>query len=151
MALWLGAADVSSAAALECPEIIDLKTPPLGALIDSLLPKGTILAQPEQLATVITLMREHGLSSNDTVNHLIAMYCPAVAAETDLSVQEKITRVRDFAAEASRMVFTNNGVDDVIFDVPLNPALAEQVRELAGHAGVPVEIWIAKVVAAAVR
>ncbi|KQV78094.1 hypothetical protein [Rhizobium sp. Root1220] len=139
------------AADFECPQVDDLKTPPLSSQIIGLLPKGTVLAQPDRLANAITLMREHGLSSDNTINHLIAMYCPAIAAETDLSAQDKTDRVREFAAEASRMVLANSAIRDVIFNVPLNSILAENVRELAGHAGVPVENWIARVVAAAVQ
>ncbi len=141
----------ASAAELKCPELGDLRTPSLGVAIDGLLPRGQLLQQPDKLASAATLMREHGFSSNNAINHLIALYCPAVAVEADLSMQEKIALVRDFAAEATKAVFASESVDDIIFDVPLSPDLVEQVKELAGHAGLSVDQWIAAVVADTAR
>lgn len=145
------AAFAASGAELKCPALDDLKTPPIAAEIDNLLPRGLVLQQPDKLASAVTLMREHGLSSTNAINHLIALYCPAIASEVDLSSSDKMERVRDFAAQATKAVFANDSMNRIIIDVPLSPDLAEQVKELARHSGMPVDQWIADVVADTAR
>lgn len=141
----------SEASEFECPQLGDLKTSPLVDIIDSLVPKGQELAQPEVLASSIALLREHGLSTDDAVNHLIALYCPAVAAERDLSQDEITDRIRQFAKKAASLALTMSGEDDIVYGVSLNPTIAEEARVRANQAGLSVEKWIAQVVEAAMH
>lgn len=145
------AAERGNAAGFECPRISDLATPPLAAEMDNLAPKGLALEQPDELAAAIEFLTDHGLSSDDTINHLIAFYCPAVAAEAGLSDEEKTERVRQFAQQVSSVVLAASSVEDMIFDVPLSPEIAAAAAQQAQQAGMSVEKWIAQVVAAAVR
>jgi hypothetical protein len=150
--LFFGVAmEPARAESFECAKLSDLNTPKAAAEIDTLLPPAQELAQPAELGSAIELMREHGLSTDNTINHLIAMYCPNVASRTDLSTSEKSELVRKFASEATRLVFANNTIEDVIFNVPLSPMLAEEAKTKADQAGLTVEQWIARSVATSVR
>lgn len=144
-------AGASLAAGFACPKVSDLATPPVAAEVDARLPKGLALEQNDQLAAAITLLREHGLSPGNATDHLIAFFCPAVAAETGLSDAEKRLRVMRFAQKATRLVYGQNNVDDVIYDVPLKPGVAEAATQRARAAGLGLEAWIAQMVEAAIR
>jgi hypothetical protein len=141
----------SLAAGLACGKLGNLATPSAVADIDARLPKGFALEQSDQLAAAITLLREHGLSSGNTIDHLIAFYCPAVAAEAGLSDAEKRARVMRFAQKATRLVYAQNDVDAVIYDVPLKPGVAEAATERARKEGLTLEAWIGQMVEAAIR
>jgi hypothetical protein len=143
-------ADFSLAAGFECPRLDELVTPPLSVEIDDVVPKGLVLDEPSQLASAIILLREHGLSTDNTINHLIALYCPGVAAENSLTDQQKTDRVAHFARQAASLVFSTNSADDIIFDVPLAAAVARAARVQAKKDGLSVEAWIAKTVDSAI-
>ena len=139
------------AAGFTCPNAGNLATSPVAAEVDARLPKGFALEQSDKLAAAITLLREHGMSPGNTTDHLIAFFCPAVAAETGLSDAEKRTRVLRFAQKATRLVYAQNDVDAVIYDVPLNPGVAEAATERARKAGLTLEAWIGQTVESAIR
>lgn len=139
------------AAGLECPRLEELDTPAVPAEVDRLGAKGLMLEQPAELQAAAAFLRQQGLSSDDAINHLIAFYCPAVAAEAGLSDDEKASRVRAFAAQASRTVLAESNVEDLVFHVPLDPDTAAAVSERASQAGVTPEEWIAQAVEGALR
>lgn len=60
-------------------------------------------------------------------------------------------RVMRFAQKATRLVYGQSNVEDVIYDVPLKPGVAEAAAERARAAGVTLETWIARTVEAAIR
>lgn len=134
-----------------CPDLSQLATPPAVAGIDARLPKGFALEQSDKLAAAITLLREHGLSPGNTTDHLIAFFCPAVAAEAGLSDAEKRVRVMRFAQKVTRLVNAQNDVEEIIYDIPLKPGIAEAATERARLAGLTLEVWIARMVEAAIR
>jgi hypothetical protein len=144
-------ADSSFAAGFTCPNVGNLATSPVAAEVDARLPKGFALEQSDKLAAAITLLREHGLSPGNTTDHLIAFFCPAVAAQAGLSDAEKRTRVLRFAQKATRLVYAQNEADAVIYDVPLKPGVAEAATERARKAGLSLEAWIGQMVEAAIR
>lgn len=144
-------ANSTLAAGFSCPNVGNLATSPVAAEVDARLPKGFALEQSDKLAAAITLLREHGMSPGNTTDHLIAFFCPAVAAETGLSDAEKRTRVMRFAQKATRLVYAQNDVDAVIYDVPLKPGVAEAATERARKAGLSLEAWIGQTVETAIR
>jgi len=141
----------SMAASFQCPQDNDLKTSPLDADLFRMLPKGAALAQPNQLASAIALMREHGVPPYSTIDHLIALYCPTVASNLGLSNDQKTSRVRQFATTATRLVLTNDSETGIIFDVELKPDVAEEASQRAAQAGLTVEQWMTQVIEAGVR
>ncbi|SOC42231.1 hypothetical protein SAMN05892877_109266 [Rhizobium subbaraonis] len=139
------------AAGLECPRLAELDTPADPAEVDRLGAKGLLLEQPAELQAAAAFLREQGLSADDSINHLIAFYCPSVAAEAGLSDDEKAARLRAFAAQASRAVLAESNVEDLVFHVPLDPKTAAAVSERASKAGVTPEEWIAQTIEGALR
>lgn len=151
LATSLFPASQSFAAGFTCPNVGNLATSPVAAEAGARLPRGFALEQSDKLVAAITLLREHGLSPGNTTDHLIAFFCPAVAAETGLSDAEKRTRVLRFAQKVTRLVYAQNDVDAVIYDVPLKPGVAEAATERARKAGLSLEAWIGQTVEAAIR
>jgi hypothetical protein len=139
------------AAGLECPLLNNRNVPQLAQEVIERLPKGMSLEQIDRLSSAITLMREHGLSIDDTIDRLIALYCPAVSAEPGLTHNQRLNRVRLFAERARRMVIGGRNVEDVIYDVPLSPGVAEAAALRARKSGTTVEKWIARTIEAAIR
>jgi hypothetical protein len=136
----------AAAATFECPQIGDLPTTALEAKIDTLLPKGGVLAQPAELFEAAILLRDHGMSADNAINHLVALYCPAVASDPDLSDADKTTRMKVFAAEATQVVLQEGDTEEILYTVKLVPDVAERVEDLAERAGVSVDDWIKKIV-----
>ena len=139
------------AAGFACPQLSELNTPPLPAEVDRIVPKGPLLEEPNNLSSAIDLLRVHGLSRDDTVNHLIAFYCPAVAANTSLTDAQKTTRVMDFSQMVTRLVLPQDVIDDVIYNVPLPPGIAQIASARASQDGLTIEKWIAQLVEVATR
>lgn len=135
------------AGSFTCPAISDLPTTALQAKIDTLLPIGKVLGQPAELYEAAALLRDHGMTDDNAVNHLVAIYCPTVAEDAALSDAEKTDRVRRFAAEATQVVSQQDDTDEITYTVRLKPDLAERVEDDAASAGTSVENWIRKVVA----
>ncbi|PZM08047.1 hypothetical protein [Rhizobium tubonense] len=136
----------SRATGFECPQLNDLHTPPLAMEIENVLPKGLLLEQPNELSSAITLLREHKMSTDNTINHIVTLYCPAIASDASLSDYEKADRMRQFARRATSLALSMNREQDIIYDVPLNANLAEAAKVEAEKSGLTVEEWIAKTV-----
>lgn len=136
---------------LECPNPGNLGRSPLEADVEQLVPKGYSLEQPSDLQSAIWLLREHGMSIDDTINHLVAYYCPAVSADAGLSHGQMVERVQQFAKNARLQVFAANNVKDIIYNVPLDPTLAQLAADAAKKKGLTVEQWIETTVESAVK
>ncbi|MGV6871852.1 hypothetical protein ACUSIJ_04055 [Pseudochelatococcus sp. B33] len=139
------------AGGLDCPVVHDLDGPPLTPAIEAAIPKGERLSDPLQLQRAIALLRGDGVSTDNTINLLIGYYCPAVDARSDLSVEQKTENARLFAQKVSTEVLAADQVEDVIYNVPLNPSLAQAAAERAKKAGMSIESWIARTVEAALQ
>lgn len=99
-------AEPAKADAFECPLASDLGTASAAADVDKLLPDGALLEQPEELESAVARLRQHGLSSDNIIDRLIAHYCPAVAVEAGLSDEEKTAKVRNFAQEVTALTLS---------------------------------------------
>ncbi|ESY68964.1 hypothetical protein X742_10005 [Mesorhizobium sp. LNHC232B00] len=119
--------------------------------VEHLVPKGYSLEHPSQLQSAIWLLREHGMSIGDTINHLLAYYCPAVSADAGLSHDQMVERVQAFAQNARRQVFASDNVQDIIYNVPLDPTVAQLAADAAKKKGLTVEQWIKTTVESAVQ
>lgn len=142
----LSAGAPAFAASFQCPELGTLPTTALEAKIDTLLPKGGVLAQPAELYEAAVLLRDHGMTADNTINHLVALYCPSVASDESLSDEAKTNRVKVFAAEATQVVLQEGETEEILYTVKLVPDVADRVEDLADRAGVSVEDWIKKIV-----
>lgn len=138
------------AADFECPRLAKLTATRVEADVDALLPKGA-LDEPSVLLSAATLLREHGFTTGNAINHLVGLYCPIVAAEDDLSAAEKSLRIRQFAKQATATVLQDSGIDKIVYDIEVSPDVAEQAKDRAEAAGLSVEGWISNLVKDGVR
>jgi hypothetical protein len=142
---------VAKADALECPLLSNSDAPPLAGEIVGLLPRGLLLEKTDSLSSAITLLREHGLSIDDTIDRLVTLYCPAVNSEPGLTHNQRLDRVMRFAQRARQIAIGGRNVEDVVYDVPLPPGVAEAAASLARQSDTTIEKWIAQIVEAAIR
>ncbi len=116
------------------------------AEMTALLPVGDPLDDPAKLDAAIDTLRRQGLSSALIVDGLIGSYCPIVAADASLTVPQKTSRVQKFAMRITRLVYSFEGAEDIILDVPFDPPVVDAIRSKAAAAGVTPEKWIAEAV-----
>lgn len=144
--LALTSASLAAGTDFECPAQPAgyLKLSP--AEVTALLPVGDPLDDPAKLDAAIDALRQQGLSSALIIDGLIGSYCPIVAADASLSVPQKTSRVQKFAMRITRLVYSFEGAEDIILDVPFDPPVVDAIRARAAAAGVTPEEWIAKAV-----
>jgi len=133
------------AADFECPNGTKLETTRVQSDVDALLPKGS-LDEPSVLLSAATMLREHGFTTGNAINHLVALYCPVVAAENDISAADKDLKIRQFAKKATATVLQDSGVDKILYDIEISPDVAEEAKDRAAAAGLSVENWISNLV-----
>lgn len=144
--LSLTTASLAAGSDFECP------TQPAGYLklspaeMTALLPVGDPLDDPARLDAAIDALRRQGLSSALVIDGLIGSYCPIVAADTLLTVPQKTSRVQKFAMRITRLVYSFEGAEDIILDIPFDPPVVDAIRSRAAAAGMTPEKWIAKAV-----
>jgi hypothetical protein len=97
-----------------------------------------------RMTQIVNDMRSRGLSSGMIVDHLVAAYCPSVAAQSGLSDNQRAHLVRRFAREATGYVYTyaGSGETAVLVDVPLSPDLLDRVNQAAVAAKASRDNWI---------
>jgi len=144
--LGLTTTAVAAGSSFECPAQPGdyLKLGP--AEMAALLPVGDPLDDPAKLDAAIDTLRRQGLSSALIIDGLIGSYCPIVAADASLTVPQKTSRVQKFAMRITRLVYSFEGAEDIILDVPFDPPVVDAIRSRAAAAGVTPEKWIAEAV-----
>ena len=97
-----------------------------------------------RMAQVVSDLKSRGLSSGTIVDRLVGAYCPAIAAQSDLSDDQKTNLVRRFARQAISYVYsgTPSGETSVIIDVTLSPDLLDQVEDAAKAGKMNRDAWI---------
>jgi hypothetical protein len=78
-----------------------------------------------------------GISYAELTDGLIAAYCPAVAAMTNLTASEKLSRMRAFDATLQQQLAANMMPPGsaIIASVPLPPAVYTELRDQAASVG----------------
>lgn len=119
--------------------------------IDTLLPSGDVLDHPEQLDAAIDALRRQGMTKSLIIDNLIGTYCPVVAADSSLTDAQKTGRIRQFAARIAGIVYSVESADEIIFDVPFPPDVADTINARASAAKLTPEGWIAELVGEALK
>ncbi len=119
---------------------------PGAAEMTALLPAGDPLDEPAKLDSAIDAMRAQGLGSASIIDGLIGAYCPIVADDASLTDAQKASRVQRFAVRITKLVYSFEGADEIILDVPFSPPVVDAINGKAAEAGMTPEKWIAKVV-----
>lgn len=95
----------STAWALECPVPAKIDDAATAQKIEELLPADTDLDAPDALQTAVFNLKAAGISEDMILDNLIAVYCAAINAQTDLSDDEKTGQVQAFSQSANVVVF----------------------------------------------
>lgn len=97
-----------------------------------------------RVAQAVGELRSRGLSPGTIVDHLVAAYCPAIAAQSGLSDSQKTDLVRRFALHVISYVYANvpSGETSVIVDVSLSPDLLDRVNDAAAASQMTRDAWI---------
>lgn len=119
---------------------------PSAAEMTALLPVGDPLDEPAKLDAAIDAMRAQGLGSASIIDGLIGTYCPIVAENASLSDAQKTSRLQRFAVRLTRLVYSFEGADEIILDVPFSPPVVDAIKAKAAEAGMTPEKWVATVV-----
>jgi len=77
-----------------------------------------------------------GAQDADIVDELVAVYCPVVAADNDLTVAEKHARINDFVQEVDARIGLGQDTSGrtILIQVPLPQDVANQVNQAASAA-----------------
>ena len=136
----------ASAADFECSWRPVADGPPRVRDVDALIPLGDDLDQPAKLNAAVDTLRKQGMSEGSIIDNLIAAYCPTVAANPALDDRQKTARLRLFAARATGVIYSLEGADEIILDVPFSPQAVDAINAKAQAAGTTAQAWVAQIV-----
>ena len=136
----------AAAKPLACPTISAEKSIPAED-IKPLFAQGSAVERTAILNRIVTSLRDRGMNAGSIVDNLISAYCPAIAANTALNDQQKTATVRQFAAQVARAVYTPDGAEEIILDVPLPPAVANALNAKAQAERLSPQDWAARAIA----
>ena len=111
--------------------------------IRGLLPNADTVTNIERLSATIASLRRDGMSKSLIIDHLVGAYCPMVVREAALDDTEKAARVRRFAGQVTRLVYSLESGLDIIVSVPLTPDIVDSVNNAAKKQGLSGPAWIA--------
>ena len=129
-----------------CPAQVSPGESPQTKEIDALIPVRNAFEDVAKLNAAVLVLRQQGVSQPLIVNRFITAYCPIVAAETTLSDAQKTALVRRFAARIVRTVYSLDNEEEVILDVPFQPAVIDVINAKANTAGLSPEEWVANAI-----
>jgi hypothetical protein len=134
-----------------CPPHVKGATARQREAIRALLPSRDAMDDSAQLNASITGLRRLGLSKTLVADHLIGAYCVTIAHNSYLSDAEKTEDVRQFASQITPLVYNDEGVSDIVLNVPLKPSVVGEVNVKAQASGLSVEQWMSRTIEAAAR
>jgi hypothetical protein len=130
----------------ECPATLKPSTPAKLEEISGLLPDRNAMADVGRLNSTIATLRREGMPNIRIIDHLVTAYCPVVAQESSVTEAEKVVRVRRFAGQVTRLVYSLESGLDIIINVPLTPDVVDAINTTASRQGLSGPAWIAMTV-----
>ena len=146
--LALGAGP-AAAAGLACPG--GGTAPPDGALFEAIGKPGAAAGSNRALHAAVAHLRGEGLSSGAIVDHAVASYCPRIARDDSLTLPQKRSALRTFAAQVTTLVY-DPAQDEtrILLSVPVPSALSDQIDAAAAKAEEGRDAWIVRALEAGV-
>jgi|SRR5580704_4337621 hypothetical protein len=128
------------AAGLDCPEMSRVAAPNLLTDLDlKLVTSGNKIDLANEINDLIYKLQsgKPGISYSELTDVLVAAYCPAVAAMTNLTASEKLSRMRAFDATLQQQLAADMMPPGsaIIANVPLPPAVYSELRSQAASVG----------------
>ena len=93
-----------SRSSIECPDVADLGSPIRYRLALDLARPLRETESAETLGAIAALFVDHGFDRAESVNYLVAAYCPIFASDRSLNAYEQTLRVQDFAEKADAAI-----------------------------------------------
>jgi hypothetical protein len=139
-----GATTPVAAAPLTCPAAAGPTVIENPSSLKDLYSGATDVTASNRLNVLMAAFRASGTKPAFIVDDLVSAYCPLVAADTYLSDQQKVDRVRRFARQVTGLAYGLSDPDevDVLLDIPLAPAVLSQIDQAAADAGMSRDPWI---------
>jgi hypothetical protein len=139
-----GATTPVAAAPLTCPAAAGPTVIENPSSLKDLYSGATDVTAGNRLNELMAAFRASGRKPAFIVDDLVSAYCPLVAADTYLSDQQKVDRVRRFARQVTGLAYGLSDPDevDVLLDIPLAPAVLSQIDQAAADAGMSRDAWI---------
>ncbi len=146
--LVLGAG-TAEAAGLACPG--GGKAPPDGPLFAVMSEPGQAAGSNQALRAAVQRLRGEGLSSGAIIDHAVASYCPVLARDDSLSLPQKRSVLRSFAAQVTTLVYDPaQDETQILLTVPIPTALSDQIDAAAAKAREDRGTWVLRTLEAGV-
>lgn len=143
LAAWPAAAD-----GLACPG--NGKGAPDGPLFEAIAKPGAA-GSNRDLRAAVQRLRGEGLSNGTIIDHAVASYCPVVDRDASLTLPQKQSALRSFAAQVTTLVYDPaQDATRILVTVPVSTALSDQIDAAAAKAKQTRDAWIVKTLEAGV-
>ena len=93
----------AAAAGLDCPG--NGKGAPDGALFEAITKPGASAGSNRDLRAAVQRLRGEGLSNGASIDHAVASYCPVIDRDGSLTLPQKQSALRSFAARLTTIVY----------------------------------------------
>ncbi|QRE73988.1 hypothetical protein [Methylobacterium aquaticum] len=144
LAAWPAAAD-----GLACPG--NGKGAPDGPLFEAIAKPGAAAGSNPDLRVAVQRLRGEGLSNGAIIDHAVASYCPVVDRDASLTLPQKQSALRSFAAQVTTLVYEPaQDATRILVTVPVSTALSDQIDAAAAKAKQTRDAWIVKTLEAGV-
>ncbi|BCM84705.1 hypothetical protein [Methylobacterium indicum] len=146
--LLLGAGP-ALAAGLDCPA--GGKAAPDGPLFEAIMKPGAAAGSNRALGDAVTRLRAEGLSNGAIIDHAVASYCPVIDRDGSLTLPQKRSALRSFAAQVTTLAYDpSQDATQILVTVPVPTALSDQIDATAAKAKLPRDTWILRTLEAGV-
>jgi hypothetical protein len=144
LAAWPAAAD-----GLSCPG--NGKGAPDGPLFEAIAKPGNAAGSNQALRGAVQRLRAEGLSNGAILDHAVASYCPVIDRDPSLSLPQKQSALRSFAAQITTLVYDpTQDATRILVTVPVSTALSDQIDVAAAKAKESRDAWIVRTLEAGV-
>lgn len=144
LAAWPAAAD-----GLSCPG--NGKGAPDRPLFEAVAKPGAGIGSNRDLSAAVQRARAEGLSNGAIVDHAVASYCPVIDRDPSLTLPQKQSALRNFAAQITTLVYDPaQDATRILVTVPVSTALSDQIDTAAARAKVSRDAWIVRTLEAGI-
>ncbi len=147
--LLLLSAGPAAADGLACPG--NGKAAPDGPLFEAIAKPGAAAGSNRDLRAAVQRLRAEGLSNGAILDHAVASYCPVIDRDSSLTLPQKQSALRSFAAQVTTLVYDPaQDATRILVTVPVPTALSDQIDAAAAKAKESREAWIVRALEAGV-
>ncbi|PIK72240.1 hypothetical protein CS379_15045 [Methylobacterium frigidaeris] len=144
LAAWPAVAD-----GLACPG--SGKAAPDGPPFEAIVTPSAGAGASRDLRAAVQRLRGEGLSNGAIIDHAVASDCPVIDRDGSLSLPQKQTALRSFAAQITTLVYDPaQDTTRILVTVPVPTTLSDQIDAAAAKAKEGRDAWIVRTLEAGV-